>query len=366
MQQRIVNVLREFTGEALGDDVRGIDGCSAPNWAIPVASLARAFAAFITAEGPGKAHRAASERIARAVWAAPDMVAGPGRLDTLVMSKVPGKVFMKTGAEGVYCGAFPDLGLGFALKIDDGTKRASEAVTRALLDRVLPATKGLGDSPILRNWVGTEVGEISDFWRSGAHARSAGGVSAVLKELSPVLVLPGMDGTGQLFRPFVERLSRRRNVEVAAYPPDLPLDYEGLTDLAAGRAPRQPYVVLGESFSGPIAIEIAARDRRVTGLALVASFARHPLPSWFEPPSRLIDAATARRADRGIAARLGPDAGGAGTPCAHPADHHACDDAGANLGRAPDRQARPPGGGALPDPVHRRNQGSAARQSRPA
>jgi pimeloyl-ACP methyl ester carboxylesterase len=114
-------------------------------------------------------------------------------------------------------------------------------------------------------------------------------VSAVLKELSPVLVLPGMDGTGQLFRPFVERLSKRRNVEVAAYPPDLPLDYDGLTDLAASRAPRQPYVVLGESFSGPIAIEIAARDRRVTGLVLVASFARHPLPSWFEPPSRLID-----------------------------------------------------------------------------
>jgi L-asparaginase II len=160
VQQRIVKVLREFTGEALGDDVRGTDGCSAPNWAIPVASLARAFAAFITAEGPGKAHRAASERIARAVWAAPDMVAGPGRLDTIIMSKVPGKVFMKTGAEGVYCGAFPDLGLGFAVKIDDGTKRASEAVTRALLDRVLPATKGLGDSPILRNWVGTEVGEI--------------------------------------------------------------------------------------------------------------------------------------------------------------------------------------------------------------
>ena len=158
VQQRIATVLREFTGEELGADVRGIDGCSAPNWAIPVASLATAFAAFVTAEGPGKAHRTASQRIMKAVWAAPDMVAGPGRLDTRVMSEVPGRVFMKTGAEGVYCGAFPDLGLGFAVKIDDGTKRASEAITVALLERLVPATKGLVD-PIMKNWVGTEVGQ---------------------------------------------------------------------------------------------------------------------------------------------------------------------------------------------------------------
>ena len=160
VQQRIVASLRAYTGEDLGADVRGTDGCSAPNWAIPVASLATAFARFITAEGPGKPHRAASERIAKSVWAAPDMVAGPGRLDTIVMSKVPGEVFMKTGAEGVYCGAFPALGLGFAVKIDDGTKRAAEAVTTALLNRILPATRGLGGDGTLRNWVGTEVGAM--------------------------------------------------------------------------------------------------------------------------------------------------------------------------------------------------------------
>ena len=158
VQQRIIKVLRAYTGEALGADVRGTDGCSAPNWAIPVANLARAFAQFITAEGAGKTHRAASERIAKAVWAAPDMVAGPGRYDTIVMSKVPGQVFMKTGAEGVYCGAFPHLGLGFAVKIDDGTKRASEAVIQALLARVLPETKGLGEGAVIKNCVGTEVG----------------------------------------------------------------------------------------------------------------------------------------------------------------------------------------------------------------
>ena len=164
VQKRIHAVLSAFTGEALGADVRGIDGCSAPNWAIPTASLARAYAAFITAEGPGKSHKAASERITKAVWAAPDMVAGPGRLDTVVMTKVPGRVFMKTGAEGVYCGAIPHLGLGFSVKIDDGAKRASEAVIMALLNRLIPETKGLGDAPVTKNWRGTDVGEtrVSD------------------------------------------------------------------------------------------------------------------------------------------------------------------------------------------------------------
>ena len=174
VQQRIVKVLREFTGEKLGADVCGIDGCSAPNWAIPTASLARAFAAFITAEGPGKAHRAASVRITRAAWAAPDMVAGPGRLDTMVMSKAPGRVFMKTGAEGVYCGAIPHLGLGFAVKIDDGAKRAAEAVIMALLNRVIPETQGLGEPPRFRNFNGIEVGETRI---SGDLARALDGVA---------------------------------------------------------------------------------------------------------------------------------------------------------------------------------------------
>jgi len=158
VQQRVAALLSEFTAEALGPDVMGIDGCSLPNWAIPTAALARAFACFISGEGAGKSHRAACERIARAVWAAPGMVAGPGRLDTVVMSKVPGRVFMKTGAEGVYCGALPALGLGFAVKIDDGAKRASEAVILALLERVIPAMQSLHGEAELKNRRGMTVG----------------------------------------------------------------------------------------------------------------------------------------------------------------------------------------------------------------
>ena len=75
------------------------------------------------------------------------------------MTALPGKVFLKTGAEGVYCGAFPATGLGFALKIDDGAKRASHASAAALLQHVFPAFTAPGLLGPIRNWRGTEVGE---------------------------------------------------------------------------------------------------------------------------------------------------------------------------------------------------------------
>ena len=112
----------------------------------------------------------------------------------------------------------------------------------------------------------------------------------------PIVVLPGMDGTGKLFEPFVARLSRSRRVEVIAYPVNQPLDYAGLTDFVLRRVPHEPYLIAGESFGGPLAIEVAARDAHVAGLALVSTFARHPLPAWLEPPSRWIKVASLPRA----------------------------------------------------------------------
>jgi L-asparaginase II len=161
-QQRILKVLRDFTGEALGPDVTGVDGCSAPNWAIPLGKLAAAFAALGTGEGAAKMRRATTERIVAAGFAAPEMVAGDGRFCTRAMRALPGLAFVKTGAEGVFCGALPTLGLGFAVKIDDGATRASEAVTVAVLARLLPKAEaaGFGGPQALRNWRGSEVGSL--------------------------------------------------------------------------------------------------------------------------------------------------------------------------------------------------------------
>ncbi|MFZ0853056.1 MAG: asparaginase, partial [Hyphomicrobiaceae bacterium] len=71
-----------------------------------------------------------------------------------------GKVLSKAGAEGVHCGAFPELGLGFALKIDDGGKRAADVVAAYLVSRLCPQAEALAAAAALRNFRGLTVGEI--------------------------------------------------------------------------------------------------------------------------------------------------------------------------------------------------------------
>ncbi|KAB2851776.1 MAG: asparaginase [Hyphomicrobiaceae bacterium] len=160
VQIRIRQILEAFAGVHLGPEVRGIDGCSVPNWAIPLSGLARAFARFVTGESASGARAEACWRICEACWSNAELVAGPGRLDTLVLERLRGVALIKAGAEGVYCGAFPRLGLGFALKIDDGAKRAAEAVAALVVAALYPAAADLGPQATLRNWRGLEVGRM--------------------------------------------------------------------------------------------------------------------------------------------------------------------------------------------------------------
>jgi L-asparaginase II len=159
VQVRIARVLEELSGCRLGPEVRGIDGCSVPNWAMPLCALAQAYARFAVGEAMGPVRARACRRIAEACWAHPCLVAGPGRLDTRVMSLLQGKVLIKSGAEGVYCGALPELGLGFAVKIDDGAKRAAEAAVLRLIASFYPEAQD-DSSTSLVNWQGLEVGAI--------------------------------------------------------------------------------------------------------------------------------------------------------------------------------------------------------------
>ena len=160
VQARIHATMAEMSGVPLGPDVMGIDGCSVPNWAMPLRVLARLFARLVTGEGLEPRRREAVARLLKACWEQPDLVAGKGRADTVVMRALPGQVFMKTGAEGVYCGAFPELGLGFALKIDDGTKRAAAGAAMALVERFYPAATGLMPYGPIKTWRGVDVGAI--------------------------------------------------------------------------------------------------------------------------------------------------------------------------------------------------------------
>jgi L-asparaginase II len=160
VQLRIRHTLEGLLGRELGPDVAGIDGCSAPNWAIPLTDLARAFAQFGVGEGAAAAHREAGQRLMTACWAEPDLVAGRGRLDTEVMCRLPNEVFLKVGAEGAYCAALPLLGVGVALKIEDGGKRAAEALIMHLLGCLVPKADRLVTHGVLENVRGLAIGEI--------------------------------------------------------------------------------------------------------------------------------------------------------------------------------------------------------------
>lgn len=159
--------IRAATEETTGETVAGwgVDGCSAPNFAMTVEGLARAMAKFAVArEGQG-ARESAMARLARAMGAYPELVAGEGRACTELMRAMGGKVAIKTGAEGVFVAIVPEKGIGIALKTVDGNSRAAEAAIAHLLVRagVLeaghPATvKRL--APVQKNWRGIETGFI--------------------------------------------------------------------------------------------------------------------------------------------------------------------------------------------------------------
>jgi len=168
VMREISAALEAATGVRLADAPRATDGCSIPTFGIPVRALAHAFARFGTGVGLTPERARAAARLREAVAAAPSMVAGTGRLDTRLMAHFGWRVFCKVGAEGVYCAALPELGLGIALKMDDGnTARAAEVAVVALIESLLPLDDAdrafvapLRDVE-MRNWNGRLVGRLA-------------------------------------------------------------------------------------------------------------------------------------------------------------------------------------------------------------
>jgi pimeloyl-ACP methyl ester carboxylesterase len=111
---------------------------------------------------------------------------------------------------------------------------------------------------------------------------------------NPVLVLlPGLDGTGKLFAEFLRVLDLNISTLVVAYPKDVPMNYDQLETLVTAALPTdRPFVLLGESFSGPLAIRIAARrPASLVGLILCVTFAGNPYPwagTWARPLAKFL------------------------------------------------------------------------------
>jgi len=164
VQQACKAAFEETTQET--SPTYGIDGCSAPNFAGTVHGLARSMAFYASAHTRSDTRSNAAARLASAMMAYPEMVAGETRACTNLMRAMNGKVAVKTGAEGVFIAIIPEKRIGVALKITDGATRASEAAIAAILvklgvlDPAHPTAKSLM-APDIRNWDGLVIGRIN-------------------------------------------------------------------------------------------------------------------------------------------------------------------------------------------------------------
>ncbi len=175
VQQNIRKAVASMCGIHRDDMIFGVDGCSAPVYAMPLSSFAWAIARLVDPHGLDDGRQIACQRITNAMKTYPVMVSGPGQLDTVLMQVMNGKVIAKGGAEGyqlvgIMPGAIPGYskGIGIAIKVADGdpSRRATQRVVAELL-------KALGfeeemsseaytnfNQPTLRNFRGIEIGKI--------------------------------------------------------------------------------------------------------------------------------------------------------------------------------------------------------------
>ncbi|MCB9993398.1 MAG: asparaginase [Hyphomicrobiaceae bacterium] len=163
-QMLVRQCIEDVIGMPLSEDLCGTDGCSIPTFAAPLHAFARGFARMSTGEELSPEDAAAARRIFDAATANPVLVGGTGVFDTNVMEAFEGRLMIKVGAEGVYCGAVRDKGWGFALKCDDGKEAAAQAMIAAVLTIIADpnsAQRRVLDrsiSQVMTNWNKFEVG----------------------------------------------------------------------------------------------------------------------------------------------------------------------------------------------------------------
>jgi L-asparaginase II len=174
IQQQILKIVSKFSDVEINHLILGTDGCGAPVVAMPLKSMALAYARLVNPPYSFDHElREACKRIVKVMTTYPELIGGTSdRLDTEIMKALPGQLISKVGAEGVYtAGILPDAryreGFGLALKIEDGDDhRARPAVViealrqlGVLRDGALHAVSRYA-SFSLKNRTGNLVGEI--------------------------------------------------------------------------------------------------------------------------------------------------------------------------------------------------------------
>lgn len=170
LQQAIRESVTHFTSTSESDLKRGTDGCSAPNYAMPLSRLALAYARL--AQGKrDQIYGSALEDLFQAMTQHPELVSGTGRNDLAFMQTAPGDWVAKIGADGVQTIGVRSTGLGIAIKVADGNMRALYTAAVAVLQQ-LGLVKEPEYSPLapwikpqLKNYMGLPTGEVRSVLR---------------------------------------------------------------------------------------------------------------------------------------------------------------------------------------------------------
>jgi L-asparaginase II len=163
VQQSAMQAVAEWAMVPEPSLIVGVDGCGVPVVAMPIERMARAYARLGAAAARGEE---VAGRVIHSMIARPFLVGGTDRFDTVMIEDTGGRVVAKVGAEGVHSVAVPDLGIGLAVKVEDGAQRAQyPAVIRLLQhlgvldDRLSPRLTEYLRKPV-RNTRNEIVGEI--------------------------------------------------------------------------------------------------------------------------------------------------------------------------------------------------------------
>ncbi len=108
-----------------------------------------------------------------------------------------------------------------------------------------------------------------------------------------IVLLPGLDGTGELFERVARLLAPHLDVKIVRYPQDPTLGYAGYVELVRNEIGSRPVFLLGESFSGPVAVRVATQLKgQIRGVVLAATFVKNPWPSWLIRRAARVDPET--------------------------------------------------------------------------
>lgn len=164
LQQAVRRHLADIAGMKETDMPAGTDGCSAPNYALPLSRLAYAYARLAQGDSD-PVYGAFTGQLFHAMTSHPELVSGTGRIDLALMQAGGGDWVAKGGAEGVQVIGIRSAGLGIAIKAADGSARGLQPATISVLRQLglLPAQENRLESwlhPQLYNLQGLRVGEV--------------------------------------------------------------------------------------------------------------------------------------------------------------------------------------------------------------